>query len=186
MKRWKDDYISIANIKNLIITFLVIISITFGYLYIDTSNEAKIKQNNIIDQAIEITNLDKSNKNLSSQIEDLTYQLLSVQSDLKNLKENKVAYIGQYKITYYCACKQCCGKTNGITASGAKVQEGVTVAADTSKLPFGTNIYINGIGWRTVQDRGGAIKGNKIDIYMNSHAEALAWGVKYLPVQVAE
>jgi len=34
----------------------------------------------------------------------------------------------------------------------------------------------------TVEDRGGAIKGNKIDIYVNSHAEALAWGVRYLPV----
>lgn len=168
----------------MIITFLVIISITFGYLYIDTSNEAKIKQNNIIDQAIEITNLDKSNKDLSSQIEDLTYQLLSVQSDLKNLKENKVTYIGQYKITYYCACKQCCGKTNGITASGAKVQEGVTVAADTSKLPFGTKIYIKGIGWRTVQDRGGAIKGNRLDIYIASHNDPKPYNVQNLDVWV--
>ena len=125
----------------MIITFLVIISITFGYLYIDTSNEAKIKQNNIIDQAIEITNLNKSNQDLSSQ-------LTSVQFDLEALKQNQVAYIGKYKITYYCACKQCCGKTNGITASGAKVQEGVTVAADTSILPFGTQIYIKGIGCR--------------------------------------
>ena len=38
----------------------------------------------------------------------------------------------------------------------------------------------------TVEDRGGAIKGNKIDIYMDSHADALAWGVKYLPVQVGQ
>ena len=37
-----------------------------------------------------------------------------------------------------------------------------------------------------VEDRGGAITGNKIDIYMNSHAEALAWGVKYLPVEVGQ
>ena len=37
-----------------------------------------------------------------------------------------------------------------------------------------------------VTDRGGAIKGNKIDIYFDSHAEALAWGVKYLPVKVVE
>ena len=38
----------------------------------------------------------------------------------------------------------------------------------------------------TVTDRGGAINGNKIDIYVNSHAEALAWGVRYLPVSVAQ
>ena len=161
----------------MIITFLIIISITFGYLYIDTSNEAKIKQNNIIDQAIEITNLNKSNQDLSSQ-------LTSVQFDLEALKQNQVAYIGKYKITYYCACKQCCGKTNGITASGAKVQEGVTVAADTSKLPFGTNIYISGIGWRTVQDRGGAIKGNRLDIYISCHNDPMPYNVQNLDVWV--
>ncbi len=161
----------------MIITFLIIISITFGYLYIDTSNEAKIKQNNIIDQAIEITNLNKSNQDLSSQ-------LTSVQFDLEALKQNQVAYIGKYKITYYCACKQCCGKTNGITASGAKVQEGVTVAADTSKLPFGTNIYISGIGWRTVQDRGGAIKGNRLDVYISSHNDPMPYNVQNLDVWV--
>ena len=42
---------------------------------------------------------------------------------------------------------------------------------------------IDGVTY-TVEDRGGAIQGNRIDIYMNSHAEALAWGVKYLPVEV--
>ena len=161
----------------MIITFLVIISITFGYLYIDTSNEAKIKQNNIIDQAIEITDLNKYNKDLSSQ-------LASIESDLEVLKQNKIAYIGQYKITYYCACKQCCGKTNGITASGAKVQEGVTVAADTSKLPFGTKIYIKGIGWRTVQDTGGAIKGNRLDIFISSHNDPKPYNVQNLDVWV--
>ena len=161
----------------MIITFLVIISTTFGYLYIDTSNEVKTKQNNIIDQAIEITNLNKSNKDLSSQ-------LAYIESDLENLKQNKVAYIGKYKITYYCSCKQCCGKDDGITASGVKVQEGVTVAADTSILPFGTQIYIKGIGWRTVQDRGGAIKGNRLDIYIPSHNDPMPYNVQNLDVWV--
>lgn len=162
----------------MIIILLIIVSITFAYLYSDVSKEAKIKQNNIINQAIEITNLNKSNQDLSSQ-------LASAQSDLQNLKQNQVAYIGKYKITYYCACKQCCGKDNGITASGAKVQEGVTVAADTSKLPFGTKIYIKGIGWRTVQDRGGSIKGNRLDIYIPSHNSPMPYNVQNLDVWVA-
>lgn len=156
---------------------MIIISITFGYLYVDASKEAKIKQNNIIDQAIEITKLNQSNQDLSSQ-------LASVKSDLETLKQNKIAYIGQYKITYYCDCKQCCGKENGITASGVQVQEGVTVAADTSKLPFGTHIYINGIGWRTVQDRGGSIKGNRLDIYIASHNDPKPYNVQNLDVWV--
>ena len=121
---------------------------------------------------------------MSSQLTSAQLNLKSLQSDLENLKQNKVAYVGKYKITYYCACKQCCGKEDGITASGAKVQEGVTVAADTSKLPFGTKIYINGIGWRTVQDRGGAIKGNRLDIYIASHNDPKPYNVQNLDVWV--
>lgn len=111
-------------------------------------------------------------------------QLESVQSDLEVLKQSKVAYLGQYKITYYCACKQCSGKEDGITASGVKAQEGVTVAADTSKLPFGTEIYIKGIGWRTVQDRGGTIKGNRLDIYISSHNDPMPYNIQNLDVWV--
>lgn len=87
-----------------------------------------------------------------------------------------------YKITAYCSCAKCCGKTNGITAMGTKATAGRTVAA-SSKFSFGTKLNINGHTY-TVEDRGGAINGNKIDIYVNSHAEALAWGVRYLPVSV--
>ena len=48
---------------------------------------------------------------------------------------------------------------------------------------MGTKLNINGHVY-TVEDRGGAIKGNKIDIFVNTHAEALQWGVRYLPVSV--
>ena len=114
----------------------------------------------------------------------MSAQLSSAQSDLETLKKHKIFYLGKFKITYYCACKKCCGKDNGITASGVKAQEGVTVAANTSKLPFGSKIYINGIGWRTVQDRGGAIKGNRLDIYISSHNDPKPYNVQYLDVWV--
>lgn len=87
-----------------------------------------------------------------------------------------------FKVTAYCPCSKCCGKASGYTASGTKATAGRTVAA-SSQFSFGTSLLINGREY-VVEDRGGAVKGNKIDIYMNSHAEALAWGVKYLPVQV--
>ena len=85
-----------------------------------------------------------------------------------------------YKITAYCSCAKFCGKSTGRTAMGTKATAGRTVAA-SSQFAFGTKLNINGHTY-TVEDRGGAIKGNKIDIYVNSHAEALAWGVRYLPV----
>ena len=89
---------------------------------------------------------------------------------------------GVYKVTAYCACMQCCGKTNGITASGKKATANHTIAAPKT-FKFGTKVVINGVTY-TVEDRGGAIQGNRIDIYMNSHAEALKWGVRYVEVEV--
>lgn len=89
---------------------------------------------------------------------------------------------GRYKVTAYCSCARCCGKTNGITASGRRATANHTVAAP-STFAFGTQMVINGKTY-VVEDRGGAIQGNRIDIYMNSHSEALAWGVRYLDVEV--
>ena len=89
---------------------------------------------------------------------------------------------GRYKVTAYCACVKCCGKTNGITASGTRATANRTIAAP-STFAFGTQVVINGQTY-TVEDRGGAIQGNRIDVYMNSHSEALAWGVRYLNVEV--
>ena len=88
-----------------------------------------------------------------------------------------------YKITAYCSCSKCCGKSTGRTASGTQATAGRTVAA-SSKFAFGTKLNIGGHIY-TVEDRGGAINGNRIDIYVNSHSQALQWGVKYLPVSVA-
>lgn len=90
-----------------------------------------------------------------------------------------------YKVTAYCPCSKCCGKyASGYTASGTKATAGRTIATD-GKFAFGTKLSINGTTY-IVEDRGGAIKGNKIDLYFDTHAEALAWGVKYLPVTVVE
>ena len=97
-------------------------------------------------------------------------------TQIKRTIENKDYYI----ITAYCACYDCCNKRPtdkgyGITASGVKAQQGITVATDKS-IPFGTKIYIEGVGERIVQDRGSAIKGNRIDLYFENHQEANSFG----------
>lgn len=85
----------------------------------------------------------------------------------------------------YCSCMSCCGKTNGITASGAKASSWYTLAAGKG-IPMGTIVYIPALsntpngGWFVVQDRGGAISNNRIDIYMNSHGEAINFGRRNL------
>jgi 3D (Asp-Asp-Asp) domain-containing protein len=85
--------------------------------------------------------------------------------------------LGTFKLTAYCACTKCCGKSDGITASGKKAKAGHTVAA--KGFPFGTELYINGETY-VVEDRG--VGSGVIDIYFESHSEAENFGVKYAKV----
>jgi hypothetical protein len=65
------------------------------------------------------------------------------------------------------------------------VQQDGTIAADTRYYPFGTRMYVPGWGWGMVADRGSAIKGpDRIDLYFESHQEALDWGRRRLQVEV--
>ena len=85
--------------------------------------------------------------------------------------------LGTYKLTAYCSCSKCCGKSDGITASGTKATAGRTVAA--KGIPFGTKLMINGETY-IVEDRG--VGSGVIDIYFDSHSEALSFGVQYAKV----
>lgn len=91
--------------------------------------------------------------------------------------------LGTYTITAYCPCEICCGQwADGITASGEPATEGVTIAA-SNELEFGTVVRIDGHEY-TVQDRGRAITGNRMDLYFENHDDALAWGVQTKEVEV--
>jgi 3D (Asp-Asp-Asp) domain-containing protein len=91
----------------------------------------------------------------------------------------KTSFLGTFRITYYDACVKCCGKTDGITKSGAHVEKGVTVAVDPDVIPLGSYLYIEGIGFRVAQDTGNGIKDNSVDIYVPTHSEAVKNGVEY-------
>lgn len=103
--------------------------------------------------------------------------------------------LGEFRLTAYCGCKKCCGKwgenrpvdENGKlivkTANGTVAIEGITVAADIDLLPYGTRIWIDGHEY-TVQDCGSAINGNQIDVYFESHQEALEFGVQYKEIYI--
>lgn len=95
---------------------------------------------------------------------------------------NGMEVLGEFALTAYCPCEECCGKwalnrPDGIvyTASGAEAEAGVTVAVDPDVIPLGTDIYIVGMGWYTAQDTGN-FAGNVIDIYMTDHDAACEFG----------
>ena len=88
---------------------------------------------------------------------------------------------GTCYITHYCNCSACCGQwAGGATASGTMPTAGRTVAMD---LPFGTQVMIGNTIY-TVEDRG--VSGMWVDIYCNSHAEALQRGAYYADVYIVE
>jgi uncharacterized protein YabE (DUF348 family) len=69
------------------------------------------------------------------------------------------------------------------TATGKVVQKGI-IAVDTRVIPFGTKIYVPGYGYGIAADRGGAIKGNKIDVAFNTRREALQFGRRTVTIRI--
>lgn len=96
------------------------------------------------------------------------------------VKKTKKKYLGKFKIVYYCSCRICCGSySSGVTASGKKAKAGRTIAVDTRVIPMGTKIKISGYkNYRYAEDTGGGIKGQVIDVFCNSHSEALKRGTR--------
>ena len=86
--------------------------------------------------------------------------------------------LGEFLITAYCPCMQCCNKTDGITATGTKATQGRTIAVDPKVIPYGTTVMFDGNIY-TAEDCGGAIKQNRIDLFFDSHQSALEWGKQY-------
>ena len=93
-------------------------------------------------------------------------------------------------VTHYCCCVKCCGKDDGITASGVQATPGVTVAVDTSIIPLGSDVLVDYgdgvINYYRADDTGSAIKGNELDLCVSSHQEAINMGVRTATVYWVE
>lgn len=104
------------------------------------------------------------------------------------------------RYTAYCLCKKCCGKSPdhpayGVTASGYKITPGINekiVAVDPTVIKLGSTVYVQNLsgkadyGYALAADTGGAIKQNRIDLYIDSHQEALKVGTGYCYVYVLD
>ena len=143
-----------------------------------------------INQIVEKVQVAKvTSRSASERVATSNVDIASASSAIAKKVQGKTPVVKNFNTSAYCACVKCCGKSNGITASGAKATAWHTVAAG-SGYPIGTIIYIPALkdkpngGWFVVQDRGGAISNSKLDIYMGSHSQAIQFGRKTLECYV--
>ena len=99
------------------------------------------------------------------------------------VEEPKEINLGKFKLTAYCSCEKCCGKSDGITSTGTKATQGRTIAVDPKVIGYGSKVKINGKEY-VAEDCGGAIKSNHIDVFFNNHQDALDFGVQYANVYI--
>jgi 3D (Asp-Asp-Asp) domain-containing protein len=119
------------------------------------------------------------------------------EAELQEQQQPKKTSLGEFRLTAYCSCQKCCGKwalnrpkdENGndivYGASGERLYQGVSIAVDPKVIPYGSFVEFDGHTY-TAHDCGGAIKGNRIDVYFESHEDALQFGAQYKEVFLIE
>lgn len=136
-------------------------------------NAELIEQNKTLQESID--KLKKEAAEKTAKAEAVTAEAESVET--KNTEAAGWVSAGVFKVTHYCNCEACQGKYIGTTATGTAPKAGRTIAVDPDRIPLGSVVKIDGQEY-IAEDTGGAIKGNRIDIFVADHGEAMTKGVK--------
>jgi 3D (Asp-Asp-Asp) domain-containing protein len=181
------------NLKKLLVANMVISSVALatsgvaiGITQLDSSNVEQV----VYECTCPVEEVTEAKVETTAPIKKETTKTIEATTTTKVIETTEPTevvephYLGEFKLTAYCACENCCGKTDGITASGTIATEGRTIAVDPTVIPYGTEVTINGNTY-VAEDCGGAIDGNRIDVYFDSHSEAWDFGVQYADVYLA-
>lgn len=131
--------------------------------------------------------LDSIDDQLIDQLRTLPAVVVQPQHQVQKQHDGDKWVTVRMRVTGYCACTQCCGKDDGITANMHRIRPGDVLVAADKKFRFGTQMMIPGYNAGQpvkVMDRGRVITGNRLDLFFHSHTVAKSWGVKYLNVRV--
>ena len=161
--------------RKLCIFILFICLIFCNWQLAIAESELEMAHDQLRDETEKVLTLEEELMQLNEELDAATMTI----SDLKD-KGYKLVYLGDFKLTHYCCEKRkhICGTGNGITATGTEVTAGRSIAVDPKVIPYGSQVYIEGYGFRIAEDCGGAVKKQHIDIAVSTHDEALQIGVK--------
>lgn len=169
---------------------------------VESTNDTNITENahEIITETIENVEVEQvvkveENNNQEEKKEQKAVKYKTLAEDNPPTEYLKVV---EANATAYCLCKKCCGKNPdhpayGYTRSGIKIEVGTgikVIAVDPNVIPLNSKVYVEGLngawdyGHAIAADTGSAIKNLKIDLYMDTHEEALQWGRKKVNVYV--
>lgn len=202
------DNLFVRTMTIITIAFVAIVTIIVEYGTAKISNIAytnvtveRIPVDEMFDRYIDSLPLPKNEESTTLIVQNDLSTNIKIQTAVE---EQEISAIEEYSKTEnlpqqfitttlntsaYCKCEICCGKTDGKTASGKMATAWHTVAAGRT-YPMGTIIYIPALanmpngGWFEVEDRGGDISNEKLDIFFNTHEEATQYGRKSLEVYI--
>lgn len=133
----------------------------------------------ITDNGITNPGFIRAGQRIRISIQDGSLQLpVSADGDLLVIKKVLTSTLTAYTAGFESTGKRPGHPEYGITYSGSKAQEGRTIAVDPAAIPLGSTVYINGVGMRTAEDTGSAIRGSRIDVFINNLVQARNFGVK--------
>lgn len=141
-------------------------------------NAELTEQNKALQETIDKLKKEAAEKTAKAEaVTDERENLEAENSDAEKLEAADWISAGIFKVTHYCNCERCQGEYIGATATGTAPKVGRTIAVDPDAIPLGSVVKIGGQEY-VAEDTGGAIKGNRIDIFVADHSEAMAKGIK--------
>lgn len=194
-----DDSKSITEVTSEYAALEIIEAVSEELIVEETSSNEEIVQETLKNEEI----IEENSNSNEGEIEETSNEVtISKVVKYRELAENnpptEYEKVIEASATAYCLCKKCCGKSPdhpayGYTCSGIKIEQGTgikVIAVDPSYIPLKSKVYVEGLngawdyGYAIAADTGSAIKELKIDLYMDTHEEALQWGRKKVNVYI--
>ena len=181
---YRGSMLGVRVALGLIVTVGVLVSVLFPRMAFAEQSEDSLR----ITSDVKTPEYNAQPKNDDIQEQQLIASLMQVVevSEKSQVKEGWKRL--RMRVTGYCPCSKCCGDfSDGITANNHRIQPGDVFVAADKLYPFGTKMVIEGYNSSQavkVMDRGGAIKGNRLDLFFHTHQQALEWGVQHLDVLI--